>query len=290
FIMGNKFSRRREAPVSSAASVASEQKPAVEHSTPTSDSGMKQEVVRAQDLDVLVEEPPKDECVPEVKEEEGPAALAPTEDEQSELLAKETQAPAQPKPLFLNANILEPESFAQPKPKATQEAEAQVALNPTPEDVSEQNSALQSEADTEPISEPVPTPAEAVVEHKDQEYLTDPVLSSPPLIDYDAPDVISSPTIIPLDPDESLNISASEHHSTAEPEKFNSDFLEKTTGVEAEECLKMTGSEVNAENVSKLLKNSELKENDLLSDIIAREVKIPDDTPITDMSTSMELM
>ncbi|XP_047239926.1 proline-rich transmembrane protein 2-like [Girardinichthys multiradiatus] len=279
--MGNKFSRRREAPVSSAASVASEQKPAVEHSTPTSDSGMKQEVVRAEDLDVLAEEPPKDECVPEVKEEE---------DEQSELLAKETQAPAQPKPLFLNANILEPESFAQPKPKATEEAEAQVALNPTPEDISEQNSALQSEADTEPISEPVPTPAEAVVEHKDQEYLTDPVLSSPPLIDYNVPDVISSPTIIPLDPDESSNISASEHHSTVEPEEFNSDFLEKMTGVEAEECLKMTGSEVNAENVSKLLKNSELKENDLLSDIIAREVKIPDDTPITDMSTSMELM
>ncbi|KAK5616058.1 hypothetical protein CRENBAI_017828 [Crenichthys baileyi] len=289
--MGNKFSRRREAPVSSAASVASEQKPAVEHSTPTSDSGMKQEVVRAEDLDVLVEEPPKDECVPEVKEEESPAALDPTqEDEQSELLAKETEAPAQPEPLFSNANILEPESFAQPKPKATEEAEAQVALNPTPEDVSEQNSALQSEADTEPISEPVPAPAEAVVEHKDQEYLTDPVLSSPPLIDYDVPDVISSPTIIPLDPDESSNISASEHHSTAEPEKFNSDFLEKTTGVEAEESLKMTGSEVNTENVSKLLKNSELKENDLLSDIIAREVKIPDAPPLTDMSTSMESM
>lgn len=289
--MGNKFSRRREAPVSSAAAAAaSEQKPAVESSTPkpTADSAIKQEAVRTETLDVLVEEPPKDECAPEGKEEESPVTLAPTEDAESELLTKETPAPVQFEAVVSDTNPLEPESFAPAKPEATEEAEA--AITPNREDVPEPDSALQSEADTDLVSEPTRIRDEDVVQHKDQESLTDPVLSSPPLIDFGVPDVISSPTTIPLDPDESLNMSGSEHSATAEPEKLTSGFLEKLTGVEAEESLKTLGSDINVENVSELLKNSELNENDLLSEIIPREVKIPDDTSITDMSTSMELM
>ncbi|XP_008409521.1 proteoglycan 4-like [Poecilia reticulata] len=290
--MGNKFSRRREAPVSSAAAAAaSEQKPAVESSTtpkPTADSAIKQEAVRTETLDVLVEEPPKYECAPEGKEEESPVTLAPPEDAGSELLAKETPAPVQLEAAVSDTNPLEPGSFAPAKPEATEEAEA--AITPNPEDVPEPDSALQSEADTDLVSEPTGLRDEDVVQHQDQESSTDPVISSPPLIDFGVPDVISSPTTIHLDPDESLNVSASEHSATAEPEKLTSDFLEKSTGVEAEECLKTLGSDINVENVSELLKNSGLKENDLLSDIIPREVKIPDDTSITDMSTSMELM
>uniref|UniRef100_A0A096M4Z2 Uncharacterized protein n=1 Tax=Poecilia formosa TaxID=48698 RepID=A0A096M4Z2_POEFO len=268
--MGNKFSRRREAPVSSAAAAAaaSEQKPAVESSTtpkPTADSEIKQEAVRTETLDVLVEEPPKDECAPEGKEEESPVTLAPPEDAGSELLAKETPAPVQLEAAVSDTNPLEPESFAPAKPE--------------------------SEADTDDlVSEPTRLSDEDVEQHKDQESLTDPVISSPPLIDFGVPDVISSPTTIPLDPDESLNVSASEHSATAEPEKLTSDSLGKSTGVEAEECLKTLGSDINVENASELLKNSGLKENDLLSDVIPREVKIPDDTSITDMSSSMELM
>lgn len=288
--MGNKFSRRREAPVSSAAAVASsEQKPAVEHSTPTptAESGMKQELVWTEHLDVLVEEPTKDESASEVKEEERSVVLTPTEDAESELLAKETQAPVKPEALVSDTNPQEPESFAQPKPEATEEATAQVAIHPTPEDVSQSDSALQTYAD--PVSKPAATPAQAVVQHEDQESLTGPVLSSPPLSDFGIPDVISSPTTIPLNADESSNISASDHSSTAEPEKFTSDILEKSTKVEAEESLKMPGSDISVESFSEPLKNSELKENDL-SDITPREVKFPDDTFITDMSTSMELM
>ncbi|XP_014826923.1 PREDICTED: myosin-binding protein H-like [Poecilia mexicana] len=292
--MGNKFSRRREAPVSSAAAAAaaSEQKPAVESSTtpkPTADSEIKQEAVRTETLDVLVEEPPKDECAPEGKEEESPVTLAPPEDAGSELLAKETPAPVQLEAAVSDTNPLEPESFAPAKPEAAEEAEA--AITPNPEDVPEPDSALQSEADTDDlVSEPTRLSDEDVEQHKDQESLTDPVISSPPLIDFGVPDVISSPTTIPLDPDESLNVSASEHSATAEPEKLTSDSLGKSTGVEAEECLKTLGSDINVENASELLKNSGLKENDLLSDVIPREVKIPDDTSITDMSSSMELM
>ncbi|XP_054895821.1 uncharacterized protein LOC129366155 [Poeciliopsis prolifica] len=289
--MGNKFSRRREAPVSSAAAAAaSEQKPAVEPSTPkpTADSELKQEAVRTETLDVLVEEPPKAECAPEEKEEESPVTLAPTEDAESELLAKETPAPVQFEAVVSDTNPLEPESFAPAKPEAAEEVEAATTANG--EDVPEPDSALESEADTDLVSEPTRLRDEDVVQHKDQESLTDPLLSLPPLIDFGVPDVISSPTIIPLDPDESLNMSASEHSATAEPEKLNSDFLEMSTGVEAEESLKTLGSDINVENVSELLKNSKLDENDLLSDIIPREVKIPDDTSISDMSTSMELM
>ncbi|XP_038155877.1 RNA polymerase II degradation factor 1-like [Cyprinodon tularosa] len=282
--MGNKFSRRRDAAVSSAASAASEQKPAVEHSKPALDSGIKQEDAKAESLDVLIEEPTKEECASEVKGEESPSALAPREDAESELLTLETKAPKEPKPLVSDASPPKPEISAKPNPEATNEAEAQVALNPV--DVSE--SVLQSEADTESIPQPVPTAAEAAVQSKDQEPLTDPVLSAPPLIDYGVPDVISSQATILLDPDESSKCSASEESSTAEPAKFTSDFLEKFTGVEAEECLKTHESDVNMENISELLKASELKENDLLSDIVPIEDKILDDTPITDMSTSME--
>ncbi|XP_036006500.1 fruit protein pKIWI501-like [Fundulus heteroclitus] len=263
--MGSKLSRRREAPVSSAVAVIDEQKNAAEPAAPqpAADSGMKQEVVRAEDLDVLVEEPPKDECASEVNETGSPAALVPTEDTEAELIAKETQAPAQPEPLVSDANPPEPESFAQPKANATEEAEAQDAL--TPEDVSEE-----SKADTDPISEPGPTPAKAEEQHKDQEPLADLLLSSPPLIDF-VPDVTSSATTVPTDPDESSNISASEQSFTAEPEKFTSDILEKSTGAEAEEGLKTLGSDVNVENVSELLQDFGLKEN-LLGDIIPRQV------------------
>lgn len=291
--MGNKFSRRREAPVSSASAVASsKQKPAEEQSapTPTADSEMKQELGRTENLDVLVEEPTKDESASEVKEEESPVALAPTEDAESELLAKETQAPVEPEALVSDTNPKEPESFSQPKPEATEEATAQVAINPTPEDVSQPDSALQSDADADLVSEPAATPAQAVVQHEEQESLTVPVHFSPPLIDFGIPDVISSPATIPLNADELSNIAVSEHSSTAEPENFTSNFLEKPTEVEAEESLKMLGSDISVENVSEPLKNFELKENDLLSDIIPREAKIPDDTSNTDMSTSMELM
>ncbi|KAM4572292.1 uncharacterized protein PAE49_007511 isoform 2-T2 [Odontesthes bonariensis] len=301
--MGNRFSRRRDAPASSAETVAAEQKTAVEPATTDpEDSAVTQTQEVTENLDELAQEPvtstacsPKEEYLTESKEEETPAP-GPINDGESEPRLKETPAPVQPELLVSASNPPEPE----PKPVA----EAQLAPEPAPEPVPEPESA--SEVDPAPIPEPVPAPVEDLEQHVDllkQETLPESVSSSPPLIELSAPDDTPSPAPIPvpLSSDEPSNISAGEQHQECVEASEGSppghkestetlEFLEKQTEVEAAERLETLGSDINEGSVSEILKNSELKGNDLLNDLISSDVKIPDASPVTDMSASIELM
>lgn len=80
--------------------------------------------------------------------------------------------------------------------------------------------------------------------------------------------------------------------STLEPEKSEetTESLEEPIEAEAAGNLEQIVSDVNEESVSGLLKHLELTGNDLVTDLIHSDVKIPDDTPIVDISTPTELM
>ncbi|XP_072241780.1 uncharacterized protein [Leuresthes tenuis] len=309
--MGNRFSRRRDAPASSAETVAAEQKTAVEPATtnPAEGSAVTQIQEVTENLDELAQQPvtsticsPKEECLTESKEEETPAPSDPINDGDSEPRLKETPAPVQPELLVSASNP--------PQPEPNSVAEAQLAPEPAPEPVPEPESAsypeADSEADPDPIPEAVPAPVEALEQHADlleQETLPEPVLSSPPLIELSAPDDTPSPAAIPfpLSSDDPSNISAGEQHQECveasegsspghEESTETLEFLEKQTEVEAAEHLETLGSDVNEGSVSEILTNSELRGNDLLNDLIPSDAKIAEASPITDMSTSIELM
>lgn len=295
--MGNRFSRRRDAPASCAA-VATEQKteagPARTDQDQNPEPTQTQDSVEAEKLDVMADESgateacsPKHACVSGSEEVASPVALVPQNDAESTV--KETPPPVQTEPLIPAKEPPEREGLAQP----ALVAEAQLALKPEPESSSHQ------EAEAELISEPAPTAAEPLEQHTDllnQESL-------PPLIDSSVPDVASAPASIPasLNPGGSSNISAAEQRegrvepaggSSLEPEKFTetSEFVEKQMEAEAAGRTKTPGSEVIDEDVCDGLKNLELEGNDLLNDLMQSEVKMPDDTPFTDVSASVELM
>lgn len=305
--MGNRFSRRRDVPVSSAETVVTQQKTSVQPVTsePAEESAVTpaQEVAQTEKLDALVEEPvtsvacsPKNESTSECTEAEIPARPAPVNESEPEV--KETPAAVDPEPLS-SSKAPEPEPIAAQKPFD----EAQFTPEPAPEPVPEFESVSCLEADTkaalEPISESEPAPAEALEQHTElptQDSLPEPALSSPLLIDFGVLDVTPSPAPVPvlLSPDEPSNISAGEQckgiveaaeSATLEPEKSTemSEFLEEQIEVEAGEIVETLGSDVNNESLSEILKNSELKGNDLHNDFIPSDVKIPDDTPIMDI-------
>lgn len=285
--MGNRLSRRRETPVGTHETVAAEEKTTKE---PGNDSAVTQthEAAKMEDLDVVVGEPvtplarlPSEECVAEFKEAKASSASAPKNDTEPAPVVKE--APVQPEPQ-ISASTSSPSEPA---------AEAELAPD--------------SEPNIE-IVQPIPEPAPASVEHLEQqpdqltqESLHEPVLSSPPLTDSGPPDFAPSqdPIPVPVNPDEPSDLPAGEDrqdgdeaadNSMLEPEKPAEAHLEKPMEVEAEESLEKLESDVNEESVSETPKNSELRGNDLVSDLIPRDVNVPDDTPITDMSTSTELM
>uniref|UniRef100_A0A1A7XKX0 Uncharacterized protein n=1 Tax=Iconisemion striatum TaxID=60296 RepID=A0A1A7XKX0_9TELE len=267
--MGNRFSRRRDAPASGAGTVVAEQKAEAGPATPkqTEDSMGTQTQGETENLEVMAPEAssPKDDCV------------GSTDGAESEPTEKEPPVSA--------FKIPDPEDLAQPE----------VIFDPV--SVFESEPPSHPEADAELISEPVPTPAESLEQPKDL-LNQESVLSSPPLIDLGVPDVASSPTPISasLCPDESSDVSGSEQceigSSMLEPEKHTgmTEFLDKPMEAEAAECLEMPVSDVNQENLSTILKSSELKGSDFLNDLIESEVNIPEDTPITDLSSSIELM
>ncbi|XP_022609945.1 uncharacterized protein LOC111228388 [Seriola dumerili] len=326
--MGNRFSRRRDTPAGSGETAATEQKAAEEPAAPqpAEESGITttQEAVETENLDVVVGEPvtpvaclPSEECVSECKEVEAPAVSATLNDAEPEPVAKETPAPSQPELLVSVSEPSPPESEPVAEPKLV--AEAQRAPEPVPETVPEPEPTSNPEAEAEaeavpePISEAEPVLTEALEQHADmltQESLPEPELSSPPLIDLGVPDVTpqpvnTSPSPAPIsDPDnanEPSDIPVTEEcegsaeaaeSSTFEPEKpeETTESLEKPMEVEAAENLEQLVSDVNEESISGLLQNLELKGNDLVADLIPSDVKIPDDTPITDISTSTELM
>ncbi|XP_070764153.1 uncharacterized protein [Enoplosus armatus] len=296
---------------------------------PAEEAGITQtlEAVGTESLDVVVGEPvtlmaclPTEECVSECKEVEAPAAPAPLNDAEPEPVAKETPAPVQLEPLVSVSEPSPPEPAAEPKPVA----ETQLAPEPAPEPVPEpapepvpepeptSNPEAEVEAVPEPILESLPAPAEALEPQTDlltQESHPDPVLSSPPLIDMGVPDVTLQPNTppspvpipAPVNADKLSDIPVTQECqdsaevsviSTFEPEKSEetSESLEKLMEVEAAGNLEQLVSDVNEESLSGLLKGLELKGNDLVADLIPTDVKIPDDTPITDMSPSTELM
>lgn len=304
--MGNRFSRRRDAPVSSAETAATEQKTAEEPAVtqPAQDSGTTpaQEAVDTEDLDVVVRESvavvaslPSEECVSEIKEVKAP---------ESEPVAKDTPAPVQPEPVVLVSEPSPPE----PEPVA----EAQVAPEPDPEPVPEpeptSNLEAEVEADPELISESVPASAEDLEQQTDvltQEPLPDPVISSPTMIDLGVSDATPQPIDTPPSPDPTpalvdadgpSDIAVTDECqdgaevsiiSTLVPQKSEetSESLEKPMDVEAAGNMEQVVSDVNEETVSGLLQNLALKGNDLVVDLIPTDVKIPDDALVTDMST-----
>lgn len=309
--MGNRFSRRRDAPVGSAETAATEQKTAEEPAVtqPAQDSGttLAQEAVDTEDLEVVVRElvaivacVPSEECVSEIKEVKAP---------ELEPVAKDTPAPVQPEPVVLVSELSppEPETAAEPKPVA----EAQVAQEPDPEPVPEpeptSNLEAEVEADAELISESVPAPAEALEQQTDvltQEPLPDPVISSPTMIDLGVSDATPQPMDTPpspdptpalVDADEPSDIAVTDECqdgaevsiiSTLVPEsEETSESLEKPMDVEAAGDMEQVVSDVNEETVSGLLQNLALKGNDLVADLIPTDVKIPDDAVVTDVST-----
>ncbi|XP_076588350.1 uncharacterized protein LOC143321693 [Chaetodon auriga] len=319
--MGNFLNRRRDPSANSGKTAATEQKttegPAATQPAPDSGAMQTQEAVQTEDLDVVVGEPatlvaslPSEECTSECKEVKAPAA--PLKDAEPESVAKETPAPDQLEPLV---SVSEP-SPSEPEPKPV--AEAQLAPEPAPEVVPEpgptSNPEAEVEAVPEPVSESTPAPAEALEQRADmltQESLPEPMISSPALIDLGAPDAIPEPIITPPSPaaipapdnaDEPSDIPAvteecqdsAEVPVTSTPEletpEETSESLEKVMEVEASGALEPLVSDVNEESVSELLQNLELKGNDLVADLLPTDVKIPDDSPITDMSTSTELM
>ncbi|CAK6968971.1 proteoglycan 4-like [Scomber scombrus] len=323
--MGNRFSRRRDVPLNSAETAATAQEAAEKPATTQpEDSGMTatQEAVQTENLDVVVGQPttpvaclPTEECVAEYKEAEAPAAPSPLNDAEPEPEAKETPAPVQPEPLVSVSTPSPPE----PEPVAEQPpvAEAQLATEPAPEPVQEpkptSNPEAGVEAVPEPTSEPEPAPAVTLEQETDlltQESLPELVICPPALVDLGAPDVTPqlidtpptpAPIPISVNTDELSDIPASEEFqdgteatviSTLEPEKSEetSESLEMPMEAEAAGNLEQIVSDVNEESVSGLLKHLELTGNDLVTDLIHSDVKIPDDTPIVDISTSAELM
>lgn len=321
--MGNLFTKKQQATVNSAKAAAPQQKTAEEPAVtqPAKDSGIiqTQEVVEPENPDVVVGESvkvvarlPSEECTSECKAPEAPAATAPQNNAEPESVAKESPAPVQPEPLV---SVGEP-SLPQPVPVAKPEpvAEAQLAPEPAPEPVPEPELTSKPEEEVkavpEPVSESVPDPAEDMEQQTvmlTQESLPEPEISSPPLIDLgvsDAtPQLIDTPPIsaavsadepsdIPVTQEcqDSAEVSAISTLEAERSEETPEESLEKQMEAEAAGNLEQLVSDVNVESVSGLLQNLELKGNDLVADLIPTDVKIPDETPITDTSMSTELM
>ncbi|XP_041795361.1 predicted GPI-anchored protein 58 [Chelmon rostratus] len=321
--MGNFLNRRRDPSANNAKTAATEQKPAEEPAAtqPAQESEATQipEAVKTENIDMVAGDPatvvaslPPGECASECKEVKAPAV--PLNDAEPESVAKETSTPDQLEPL---TSVSEP-SPSEPEPKPV--AEAQLAPEPAPEVISEPEPTSNPEAEVEveavpePLSESAPAPAEALEQPADvltQESLPEPMISSPALIDLGVPDATPqpintppppAPIPAPVDADEPSDIPAvaEECHDSAEvpvtstleleTSEETSESLEKSMEVEASGTLEQLVSNVNEESVNELLQNLELKGNDLVADLIPTDVKIPDDSPITDMSTSTELM
>lgn len=308
FIMGNKFSRRRDAPEAAAPEAAApEQKTAEEPAAaePAQDS----EIVQTQlavktentaELVTPVPSLPTEECTSECKE--AAAAPAPPSDPEPEPVAEET--PVQPEPAV---PVSEP-SPPTPEPEPEPVAETQLAPEPVPEPIPEPEPEV--EAVPESIPESAPAPPEDLEPQTDmltQESLPEPEISSPALIDLGIPDATPqpitadpSPAPVPalFDADEPSDIPVTEEcHggfevSTLEPEEpeETAESVEKPMEVEAAENMEQLVNDLNEESVSELLQNLELKGNDLVADLIPTDVKIPDGPPILDMTPATELM
>ncbi|XP_033490144.1 uncharacterized protein LOC117261767 [Epinephelus lanceolatus] len=297
--MGARFSKAREAPATPAETAVPEQKAAAEPAAtqPAGDSGppQTQEAVKTENPEVVLGEAvtvkaclPNEECVAECKPPEAPAASDPLTDAEPEAVAKETPAPVQPEPVV---------SVSKPEPVA----EAQLAPEPVPEPepVSEPEPVPEPEAEVEtvpePISESVPALAEALEQQIDllnQESLPEPLVDlgvpdvTPPAADIAAPVIADEPLDIPMAEAclESAEVSVIPAFELERSEE-TPESVENLIEVEAGGNLEQLVTDVNEEDVRGLLKNLELKGNDLVADLIPTDDKIPDG-----VSASTELM
>lgn len=200
-----------------------------------------------------------------------------------------------PEPVSTPELVPEPDPVAEPLP----EPEPVSKTVPVPEPEAE------VEVVSEPISELVPAAAEAAELKTDllsQESLPEPQISSPaPLINPCAPEEDARPVDIPPAP---APVEAKEPADNPTTEEFQNSAevsaiptFEPENGEEASESgekameakggvhLEQHVCDVSDEGLSGLLKNLELKGNDLVADLIPADVQIPDD-----VSTSTELM
>ncbi|XP_033997328.1 magnetosome-associated protein MamJ-like [Trematomus bernacchii] len=313
--MGNRFSRAREA--NSAEAAAPEQKTAAEPAAkPAADSGITQvqEAIKTEVLEVVKEEPvapvpcATQECLIDTKIADIPFATPHPAVPEPLVSVSEPEPVAEPKPVVEvqlapepapepvpepealpePEPVPEPEALPEPVPVPEPEALPEPMPVPEPEALPEPEPVPEPEAFPEPIPESVPAPAEVLEQKIDlfsQESLPEPVFSSLPLIDLGVPDVTPEPIDIPpitatIDADEASDILVTEvcHNGVVES-------VEELMEVEAADNLEQLASDFNEESVSGLLKNLELKGNDLVADLIPNDVNIPGD-----MTISTELM
>ncbi|XP_029993270.1 protein TsetseEP-like [Sphaeramia orbicularis] len=261
---------------------------------------------------------PAEECTAECKEPEAPAASTP----EPEPAAKDT--PAQPEPLISLSKPSPPEPVEDPKPVAPAQPEPLISLieSPAPESVEEAKPVVEEvteaapetvpepepevEAVTvpDPPSEPEPAPVEASAPEIDlltQETLPEPELSAAPLIDLGIPEPTPQtidnppsppPSPVPVTADECPEVE--EHQESPEVAVISAVVPEEEPSVEnpneATENMEQLVSDVNEESVSGLLKQLDLTGNDLVSDLIDSDVKIPDESSIIDVNTSADMM
>lgn len=315
--MGNRLSRRREAPANGAETAATEQKAAEEPvATQQAEAPQIQQVVEAEKPAVVVEEAAVIEPVVEsVPEPEAPATSAPL-DVTPEPVAEEALAPPPPvklepeaEPLVSVSELPAPEPVVEPEPIPEPVVEPEpipepvVEPEPTPEPVVEPELVVVPEPIPEPIleTEPVPT-LEQEIDLLTQVSLPEPLISSAPLVDLGVPDLTPSP--VPAIPDEPADLpGVQECHGIIEaavnsmlmPEESKESWesLEKPLEPESvgagnvEQLLCDVNSEVTD---SGLLKHMDLTGNGRVDDLIPNDIKIPDDIPIADMSGSNELL
>ncbi|XP_037307657.2 protein TsetseEP-like [Pungitius pungitius] len=319
--MGNQFGKVRETS-SNNAETAEEAKTAeeTEAGQPAEDSGMTQdlgaqiqgqvaqlvcsiteELVLNSGVDKVVNAEPE----PVVKETPAPVQPEP-------LVSLSLSSAPEPKPVAEAPLSPVPEPLPGPeavsKPEPVQEPDPIHKPLPEPEPVQEPDPVPEPEAEVEVVSEPISqlvlAATEAVELKTDllsQESLPEPAISSPPLINLGAPEEDAQPVDIPpspapVDAKEPADIPETEECQksaeisvipTFEPENREeaSESGEKAMEAKGGVHLEQLVSDVSDDSLSGLLKNLELKGNDLVADLVPADVQIPDD-----VSTSTELM
>ncbi|XP_077938781.1 uncharacterized protein LOC120808785 [Gasterosteus aculeatus] len=320
--MGNRFGKERE---TNNAETAEEAKTAEESEAgqPAEDSGITQTQTQDLDVQILGQVAQVARSITEklvlnsgVEEDAEPVAKetpAPVQSEPLVSLGKSSAPDSEPVAEAPLATEPVPEPLPAPEPVSTPELVPEpdpvAEPLPEPEPVSKTVPVPEPEAEvevvSEPISELVPAAAEAAELKTDllsQESLPEPQISSPaPLINPCAPEEDARPVDIPPAP---APVEAKEPADNPATEEFQNSAevsaiptFEPENGEEASESgekameakggvhLEQHVCDVSDEGLSGLLKNLELKGNDLVADLIPADVQIPDD-----VSTSTELM
>lgn len=267
--MGNRFSRRKEAPAAKAESPEPEQ--------------------------IAVGET-VEESVPECQEAPAAFSGAPNQ-EHTKPEAAEVEAPSPEQHLSPASEPTPPESEGEPAPAAevqptTEEPETVPKPDPAP--------CPEAEVIPAPLLGPVPAPEPGPeADLPTLETRPKPVISEPLLVDLSVPEAepiikpsFPSASPAPLDVDETPEVEEGQDSpetavvSTLVQEKNNAEIFpekENDDTMNVDEII----NDANEENVSGLLKQLALTGNDIVADLILSDVKVPDDSP---SSTSTHLI